>query len=267
MDDQRSSAQEGNDPFQKASKWLFWVTSAMLAGLLGSGALLLGTIAPGDERIKNLYIFSVVEAGVGTLIGALLNWRRVRVLFYGQVAALIALGFCVVVLLWLIAFGGEPPADVADVPKPDATASAHVDKHQDASGRWFTYEPEKVIDGDVETAWRVAGDGKDQWIRLDYIRPVKVRAIGVVPGHAKIDPVSHEDRFAQLHVVRQVSIVFSDGTVQSAEFERDRSIQFTRFDSPKITKWVRIEIQDTYPPVDKVSPINETAISEIEVQS
>jgi hypothetical protein len=268
VDRQRIIAQEGNYAFEKYSKWLFWATTSVLGTLLASGVLILGTIAPGDARIKTLYILSVVAAVVGTLIGALLNLRKVRVLFYGQAVALIALIGCLMTLTGILVFGGQPPAFVDDVPDPDATASSHVDKHTDARGRVFTYEPERAIDGAANTAWRVEGDGEGQWIQLDYIRPIKVSAIGIIPGHDKIDPVSYEDRFQQLHVVRRVSIVFSDGTVVPAEFERDRSIQFTRLDSPETTEWVRIEIQDSYPlPSDNVGPIDETAISEIEVQS
>jgi hypothetical protein len=263
--EQRSSAQEGNEAFQKVSKWLFWVTSAIFVGLLGYGALLLGTIAPGDARIKNLYILSVVAAGVGTLIGALLNLRKAKVLFYGQVAALIALGFCMVALVGLIAFGGEPPVPVPDAPKPNATASAHVDKHQDCEGNWFTYEPDKAIDGQDATTWRVPGDGQGSWIKLDYTRPVKVNAIGIIPGHDKINNFCGIDSFSSLHVVRQVVIEFSDGTVEPKQFDRDRSMQWLQLDSPKTTEWVRIEIRDTYPP-EADDAVDETAISEIEIK-
>jgi len=155
---------------------------------------------------------------------------------------------------------------VSGVPTPDATASDYVDKHQNDKGRWFTYEPEKAIDGNPETAWRVAGDGEGEWIKLEYIRPIKVSAVGIIPGHAKIDQVSGDDRFKQLHVVRRASIVFSNETVEKAEFKRERSIQITRLDSPVVTKWVRIEIQETYPSGNAPYPIPETAISEIEVQ-
>ena len=151
---------------------------------------------------------------------------------------------------------------------PTVTASAQVSKHQDCEGDWFTYEPEKAIDGKDVTTWRVPGDGQGSWIELDYTRPVKVSTIGIIPGHDKINNVCDIDSFTSLHVVRQVSIEFSDGTDQSKQFDRNRSMQWVRLDRPKTTESVRIKIKDTYPqrPRRGNDEINETAISEIEIR-
>ena len=221
------------------------MTTTTLGGLVALGALF-GTIAAGDARVVRLYILSLFASGVGALIGALLNLRKVRVLIYGQAIALFAVVTCLMLLVGVILFGGQARALVDDVPKPDAKASGHVLQHQDYEGHYFTYEPEKAIDGDPETAWRVEGDGEDAYIQLDYTRPVKVSAVDIIPGHAKVDPTNGVNRFYQLHVVRRASIVFSDGTVKEAEFKRTNSSQRTSLDSPVTTKWVRIEIQDTY---------------------
>lgn len=103
-----------------------------------------------------------------------------------------------------------------------------------------------------------------------------MRAVGIIPGHDKIDTsdpdVGDTDRFYQLYVVRQARIEFSDGTAVEEDYERDRSMQWAYPDSPKTTKSVRIEIQATYPPGNNPNgqsypyTVPETAISEIEIE-
>ena len=72
--------------------------------------------------------------------------------------------------------------------------------------------------------------------------------------------------------MRQASLEFSKGTPEEAEFDRNRSMQWVRFDTPKVTKSIRIRIIDTYPPGDHPDGeeypflVDETAISEIEVR-
>jgi hypothetical protein len=150
------------------------------------------------------------------------------------------------------------------VEPPTVEASAQAPPHQDAAGTWFHYDPENAIDGVDDTAWRVPKDGEGESIVLEYAAPVKVSEIGVISGHDKVDPLSGTDRFYQLYVVRRASIEFSDGTVKEKRFDRDRDMQWLPLNPPEVTKRVRIEIKDTYPPGD--NPIYETAISEIEVR-
>jgi hypothetical protein len=42
---------------------------------------------------------------------------------------------------------------------------------------------------------RLPGEGEGEWIALRYPRPVKVSAIGIIPGHDKIDSECGIDRF------------------------------------------------------------------------
>ena len=55
--------------------------------------------------------------------------------------------------------------------------------------------------------WRVAGDGTEQWLELDFASEVSVQSIGIIPGYDKIDPSDNADRFAQnrAHVRRVLS--------------------------------------------------------------
>ena len=261
------------DDIQKRSAMVFKITVAVLTVLLGGGLSLITSLTS-DIRALILYGAAMLVGGLGALGGALINWRtvltRVRLLYYSQLVALFGLvGF----LLGSAAFlfiGPPPPSPSAeDVEPPTAAASGQAPAHQDAAGNFFTYEPEKAIDGVDDTAWRVSGNGSGEWIRLDYPREVKVSEVGIIPGHDKVDPVSGVDRFTQLYVVRRASIEFSDGTIKEKRFDRDRDLQWLRLDSPEITKTLRIEIKDTYPPTDPPGddePVDETAISEIKVR-
>jgi hypothetical protein len=252
---------------QKRSETLFKITLAVLGVLLGGGLLGLVTSPMADRRAFILYIAAVPIGALGALAGALVNWKavftRVRLLYYSQLIALFGLLGCLLAASAFL-FAGPPPPTPQEVEPPTPTASAQAPAHQDAAGNFFTYEPEKAIDGVDDTAWRVPKDGEGEWIQLDYAVPVEVSAVGITPGHDKVDPADGTDRFYQLYVVRRASIEFSDGTVEEKRFDRNRNIQWLQLDSPEITKTVRIEIEDTYPPGD--DPVYETAISEIRVR-
>lgn len=281
-------------------KILFTLTLPLLVTVIGGGLLGLTSIPTIDRRIILLGTAAVIMNIVAAFAGlAAVNWAsmatRTRTLYQIQllalVLALIALFVCLLGVTGTLAFDGlqqsDPAAsqnmeqgqaptdaekaDAKDTEPTDATASGQSPPHQDNSGNFFTYEPEKAIDGIEDTAWRVSGDGKGQWIQLNYLKPVTVRAVGIIPGHDKIDSADGTDRFYQLYVVRRARIEFSDGTAVEADFERDRSMQFVYVDSPQTTKSVRIEILDTYPPGNNPNGqqypflVYETAISEIDV--
>jgi len=222
-----------------------------------------------------LYLAALFVAAFGTLLGLLvareivLTW--VQTLFIGQVVALLVLVPCVALLaVHMVREAGPQPLPPQKT-EPTAKASGVAHAHQDCDGNVFTYEPEKAIDHKDDTAWRVSGNGKGQWIELDYTKPVLVNEVVVIPGHDKIDSTcgSTIDRFYELHVVRRASIEFRDETgrvkEKKAVFERDRSRQLVTLTSPKVAKSVRFTIEETYPPGTD-EPVNETAVSEIELK-
>lgn len=297
------------DVLQDRSQRLFTATLALLGLLFGGGLLGLITAPTVDRRVVFLYAGAVIMGIVAAFAGlAAVNWgsmaARTRTLYKVQIAALVALFVCLLgvagtlVYAGLLGPGDEPsqdnkqaqrgqaPAvveetgagrgrvapDAEGIEPTDATASDQSPPHEDNSGTFFTYEPENVMDGIDDTAWRTPGDGEGQWIQLNYQQPVRVSAVGVIPGHDKIDAADGTDRFYQLYVVRRATIKLSDGTVMEANYERDRSMQFVFLDSPKTTNSVRLEIRDTYAPGNNPNGqsypylVYETAISEIEVR-
>lgn len=137
-------------------------------------------------------------------------------------------------------------------------------------GQTFSYEPEKAVDGKRETAWHVAGNGKGQWLLLEYEKPTKVSRVGLVPGYDRIDSCDGLDRFYQLYVVREARIETSGGYERVVRLDRDDRMQ--EFDVPDIeTSFVKITILDTYPPGSKPGEppypytSGKAAISEVEV--
>ncbi|HET7271740.1 MAG TPA: discoidin domain-containing protein [Rubrobacter sp.] len=281
-------------------KILFTLTLPLLVTVIGGGLLGLASTPTIDRRIILLGTAAVIMNIVAACAGlAAVNWAsmaaRTRTLYQIQllalVLALVALFVCLLGVTGTLALAGlrqpdQPAAqnskadvvrhqvvpDAKEIEPINATASGQAPDHQDNSGNTFSYEPGKAIDGVQDTAWRVSGDGKSQWIQVNYSGPVKVSAVGIIPGHDKIDSVGGTDRFYQLYVVRRAAIEFSDGTVVEADFERDRSMQFVNVDSPKTTTSVRIEILDTYPPGNNPNGqeyselVYETAISEIDIE-
>jgi hypothetical protein len=163
---------------------------------------------------------------------------------------------------------GESQQDKLESVKASATA----EPGEDASGKLFTYEPANAVDGKPYTAWQVAGDGKNQWILLEYEEPMKVSRVGIIPGYDKVDPEDDTDRFYQMYVVREARIEFSDGSRHLADFRRDREMQFVDVPDTETTS-VRITILDTYPPQLRhpngssySALLGKSAISEVKVE-
>jgi hypothetical protein len=77
--------------------------------------------------------------------------------------------------------------------------------------------PELALDGSLDTAWQVAGDGVDASILLEFDQPVTIQGIEMVPGFDTTDPDSGENLFTQYHRVRSVLLEFSDGSTTEAE--------------------------------------------------
>jgi serine/threonine protein kinase len=133
----------------------------------------------------------------------------------------------------------------------------------DAGNNPITYVPENALDADPSTAWRVAGDGNQQWLEVRFGSPVTVAEIGIIPGYDKIDPYDNTDRFTQNRVVKSIQVEFSDGTKLTFTFAYDRQMQYIPASGIR-TNTIRITVLDTYPP-QSGNPRDFTPISEIEI--
>jgi hypothetical protein len=275
QDQTRTDTEQELNEVKTRSQVVLKATTGVLVALVAAGGIWsLVTTPETNPWVLRLYVFALIMAGLGCAAGLAVNWEavvtrwqavldRMRFLLIAQIITLSVVALSLVAGAALLFWGEPPPIDPAKL-EPTLTASAQAPRHQDCAGNWFTYEPENVIDGQDDTAWRIPGEGEGEWIALRYPRPVKVSAIGIIPGHDKIDSECGIDRFFSLHVVHEVFIEFSDGTAVPKRFDRNRSKQWLHLDSPKATTSVRVEIKRTYPPGD--DSVDETAISEIEIR-
>jgi hypothetical protein len=93
-----------------------------------------------------------------------------------------------------------------------ATADCVSPPSRDAAGAVVAYDPQQMVDGRADTAWRCDGDGVGRTVRVTFDRPVRVLQVGLVPGYAKTDPTDGVDRYAQNRRITQVRYTFDDGT-------------------------------------------------------
>jgi hypothetical protein len=107
-----------------------------------------------------------------------------------------------------------PPAQAA-APGPltlTAAADCVSPPSKDAAGTVVAYGPEKMVDGQADTAWRCDGDGAGKKVRITFNGPARVDQVSIVPGYAKTDPADGTDRYAQNRRIAQVRYTFDDGT-------------------------------------------------------
>jgi serine/threonine protein kinase len=150
-----------------------------------------------------------------------------------------------------------PPSLIRD--GVQVTASQTAPSSTDAAGNPVTYVPSNVIDGDVETAWRTAGDGHDVTVTLIFDNPIDVVRIGLIPGYAKTDPVTGANRFLQDRIIDSVAyqVAGLPSTVQS--FKPLPVPQFVRLGAT--TSRITVKILKT----SASGGLDYTAISEIYV--
>ncbi len=139
------------------------------------------------------------------------------------------------------------------------TASSTAPASVDAAGNVVTYVPSHVIDGNVETAWRAPGDGRGVTLTLLFDTPVDVVRIGLIPGYAKSDPETGENRFQENRIIERVRYLAPGLPPVTQTFRPMPVPQFVRL--PVTTSRITIEILDTTEPGGK----DFTAISEVYV--
>jgi serine/threonine protein kinase len=99
--------------------------------------------------------------------------------------------------------GTQPPHLIRE--GVQVIASDTAPSSTDAAGNVVTYVPANLIDGDVETAWRMPGDGHGGSVTLIFDNPVNVVRIGLIPGYAKTDAQTGVDRFRQNRIIDSVA--------------------------------------------------------------
>lgn len=162
---------------------------------------------------------------------------------------------------------GSPPTGsptVANAPERILTGVQVIASHtapssEDAAGNVVTYLPGNVIDGDVQTAWRVSGDGHGETLTLLFDDPIEIVRVGLIPGYAKFDPQTGEDRFTQERIILKVRYLIPGLPPTMQELRPKPIPQFVALNAT--TSRITVEIVDTTKPGGQ----DYTAISEIYV--
>lgn len=141
------------------------------------------------------------------------------------------------------------------------SASSSAPDSFDSKGNVTSFTPANALDGRMDTAWRVPGNGINQFLLLEFSNPVRVTAIALVPGYAKVDPSDSTNRFLQNRRIQRVRYEFSDGSNVEATFTDTPSMQLVNV-QPVVTTSIRIVILQTSEPGTS-DPRDFTAISEV----
>jgi hypothetical protein len=130
--------------------------------------------------------------------------------------------------------------------------------------RTTTYDVTNLVDGQRDTAWRVAGQGRGSFITLEFPFPVAIRQIDIIPGYAKVDPCNtNYDWCLRNHIPWNVTIELSSGAKLDYSLQDTCEWQNLLLDDLE-TRWIRLTIIDSYP--NKVSHYADfAAVSEIKV--
>jgi hypothetical protein len=156
---------------------------------------------------------------------------------------------------------GQPQGPAAEL-AADAVASASstAPDSVDAAGNPISYAVGNLTDGDRQTAWRVAGDGRGETITFTLPSAVHLSRVGLVPGYAKVDPSNRVDRFPENRRVREVRWRFDDGTTVDQRFADTPEMQETEVDTT--TRSVTIEVLASRPgtPDHDDLPISEVSL-------
>ncbi len=147
---------------------------------------------------------------------------------------------------------------IADV---EAKASCTSPPGQDASGEEVTYVAANLTDGIADTTWRCGGAANGKSITLTLPEKAAIGEVGLIPGYAKTDPSTGDDRFAENNRVTRVRWTIGDTVVEQKMdgSTSDRSLHLLRVPRTEADE-VELEILAV-----KRGPRNTTAISEIQL--
>lgn len=122
----------------------------------------------------------------------------------------------------------------------------------------FTYGPEKLLDGRLETAWSPAGsvDGIGEWLLVKFPSPRAVKAINLLNGYHK-----NQSIFLRNSRLRGFVIRTSSGWSKAGEFKDEAGLQRISIDDPSQIVWLQLAIRSVY----SGSKYRDVAITELRV--
>jgi hypothetical protein len=124
----------------------------------------------------------------------------------------------------------------------------------------FTYGPEKIADGRLDTAWvpgqGAHGDGIGEWILVQFDSPRSISTIELLNGYRK-----NADIFSKNNRVREVEIVSSSGDRLIYTMHDGSNPESISMGELSNVEWVQLIIRSVY----RGAKYRDTAISELRV--
>lgn len=147
----------------------------------------------------------------------------------------------------------RPSASSAANAAPRIVGSASSVRRADKGNFYF---PNFAFDKNPATAWceGAVGVGVGEWLNFEFDREVRLRQIKIEPGYFKSSQSWRDN-----NRVAEALIEFSDGTSQVANFADQMTAQ-TIDTGSKLTRWVRVTIEDVY---EGARDAEDTLISEV----
>lgn len=120
------------------------------------------------------------------------------------IQAVITFGFSFLLACFSTVTAQGTVKSAADV----AASSQLIERNRPADA----YKAENLTDGNIATAWAEGADGAGigEWIRFDFDTLRKIKAVKILAGYAKTDPVYWNN-----NRVKKVKVIFSDGDRRS----------------------------------------------------
>jgi hypothetical protein len=142
-----------------------------------------------------------------------------------------------------------------------ATAGCTSPPGRDASGHRVSYAAGNLVDGVADTTWRCDGTAIGKKITVRLPGRTAIGEVGLIPGYAKTDEASGEDRYAQNNRVTKVRWTIGDIVVDQkvSGSATDRSLRLMRVPRSQADK-VQLQILEV-----AKGPRNTTAISEVQL--
>lgn len=132
----------------------------------------------------------------------------------------------------------------------------------DFDGNLVAYEASQMNDGNLSTAWRMAGDATGQTITLTLAEPGVVHRLGIVNGYSK--QVAGVDWYPNNRRILTATWTFEDGSSLEQSFAERPGLQMLKV-PPVQTSTIGIQITSVTPPGSGNLGRDYTAISEVSV--
>ena len=135
----------------------------------------------------------------------------------------------------------------------------------DSCGKPTKYGPINVLDGTNDSAWMTVGDGGGQYLEFTLRDGVEISTVGLVPGYAKVDACSGNDRFTDMRRIAQVTWSFDGGEELVQDLDVDSpTMQTIDLPAPVAATKVRMTIRATTDPGTAgfdFAPVSEVTLS------